>query len=78
MREIWVQPLGWEDPLEKGDAPTPVFWPGEFQDFVVHGVTKSQTRLSNFHFTSLLRGSERWREDAGGGDKGSPHRRPNP
>ena len=20
MREIWVQPLGWEDPLEKGKA----------------------------------------------------------
>ena len=22
--------LGWEDPLEKGKATTPVFWPGEF------------------------------------------------
>ena len=22
--------LGWEDPLEKGKAPTAVFWPGEF------------------------------------------------
>ena len=21
MRETWVQPLGWEDPLEKGKAP---------------------------------------------------------
>ena len=21
---------GWEDPLEKGKVPTPVFWPGEF------------------------------------------------
>ena len=30
MREIWVQSLGWEDPLEKGKAPTPVFSPGEF------------------------------------------------
>ena len=29
MREIWVQSLGWEDPLEKGKAPTPVFSPGE-------------------------------------------------
>ena len=29
MRETWVQPLGWEDPLEKGRLPTPVFWPGE-------------------------------------------------
>ena len=32
MRETWVQPLGWEDPPEKGMAtlPTLVFWPGEF------------------------------------------------
>ena len=30
MRETWVRPLGWEDPLEKGKATTPVFWPGEF------------------------------------------------
>ena len=28
--ETWVQSLGWEDPLEKGRLPTPVFWPGEF------------------------------------------------
>ena len=25
-----VQDLGWEHPLEKGMAPTPVFLPGEF------------------------------------------------
>ena len=30
MQETWVQSLGWEDPLEKGKAPTPGFWPGEF------------------------------------------------
>ena len=30
MRETWVRSLGWEDPLEKGKANTPVFWPGEF------------------------------------------------
>ena len=30
MRETWVQSLGWEDPLEKGKVPTPVFWPKEF------------------------------------------------
>ena len=30
MWETWVQSLGWEDPLEKGMATTPVFWPGEF------------------------------------------------
>ena len=28
--ESWVQSLGWEDPLEKKQLPTPVFWPREF------------------------------------------------
>ena len=30
MWETWVPSLGWKDPLEKGMATTPVFWPGEF------------------------------------------------
>ena len=30
MQETWLQSLGWEDPVEKGTATTPVFWPGEF------------------------------------------------
>ena len=30
MWETWVWSLCWEDPLEKGKVPTPVFWPGEF------------------------------------------------
>ena len=30
MQETWVRSLGWEDPLEKAIATTPVFWPGEF------------------------------------------------
>ena len=30
MWETWVRCLGWEDPLEKGKAIHPVFWPGEF------------------------------------------------
>ena len=30
MQETWVRALGWEDPLEKGKVPTPVFWLGEF------------------------------------------------
>ena len=30
MWETWVQSLGWEDPLEKGMIPTPVFLLGEF------------------------------------------------
>ena len=55
MQEIWVWSLGWEDPLEKGKAgvfSTPVFWPGEFPGSVDHGVTKTWTQLSDFHFTS--------------------------
>jgi len=31
MQETPIQFLGWEDPLEKGTAPTPVFWTGEFR-----------------------------------------------
>ena len=51
-RETWVQSLAWEDPLEKGMATysSVLAWripwteePGE----LVHGVAKSQTRLSN-------------------------------
>ena len=29
MQETWAQSLSWEDPLEKGWQPTPVFVPGE-------------------------------------------------
>ena len=29
MWETWVQSLGWEDLLEKGWQPTPVFLPGK-------------------------------------------------
>ena len=29
VRETWVRFLGWEDPLEEGMQPTPVFLPGE-------------------------------------------------
>ena len=29
MQETCVQSLGWEDPLEEGMQPTPVFLPGE-------------------------------------------------
>ena len=30
-QETPVQALGWEDPLEKGIATTPIFLPGEFR-----------------------------------------------
>ena len=29
VQETWVRSLGWEDPLEEGMQPTPVFLPGE-------------------------------------------------
>ena len=57
MQEPWVQSLGLEDPLEKGMAtwrkeslPTPIFRPEEFHGLYSHGVTKSQTEMSDFHF----------------------------
>ena len=55
LQETWVQSLGWEDPLEEGMQPTPVFLPGEFHGqrslvgYTVHGIAKSQTRLRNQH-----------------------------
>ena len=52
VQETGAQSLGWEDPLEEGMAPTPVFLPGESMDrsawwATVCGVTKSWTQLSN-------------------------------
>ena len=44
--EMWVQSLGWEDPLENS------------VDCIVHGVAKSQTRLSDFHFSLSLENGE--------------------
>ena len=56
MQETWVQSLGWEDPMEKGKATRSNFLArrisAEFHG-LVHRFTKSQTQLSNFHFTLL-------------------------
>ena len=52
MQEIWVWPLGWEDSLEKEKG-----YPLKYSDLenstdcIVHGVTKSRTRLSSFHYS---------------------------
>ena len=46
MQETPVQSLGWDSPLEKGKATHPS---------IVHGVTKSRTWLSNFHFHSAYK-----------------------
>ena len=47
MWETWVRSLGWEDTLAKGTAThsSILSW-----RLYVHGVAKSQTRLSDFHF----------------------------
>ena len=59
MWETWVRYLGWEDPLEEGVAThsSIVAWRilmdrGAWWA-TVHGVAKSQTRLSEFLFTSV-------------------------
>ena len=52
MWETWVQPLGWEDPLEKGKASTPVFWPGKFHGlYSPWGCKESDT--TEWHSLSL-------------------------
>ena len=50
MQEVWVRSLGWEDPLEKGKATHSSLLAWRIPWTVYHGVTKSQTRLSDFHF----------------------------
>ena len=54
MWETWVRPLAWEDPLEEGKG-THLQYSGleNSMDYLVHGVTKSQTQLSNFPFSSV-------------------------
>ena len=53
MQETWIQSLGWEDPLEEGNAThsTILAWrilmDGGAWLATVHGVTKSQTGLSD-------------------------------
>ena len=54
MRETWVQSLGWEDPLEKGKAThsSILAWRIPWTVYSM-GSQKSQTRLLDFHFSSL-------------------------
>ena len=49
MRETWVQSLGWEDLLEKGKATHSSILAWRIPR-TVHGVAKSRTQLSDFHF----------------------------
>ena len=57
MWETWVRSLDWEDPLEKRKATHFSFLAWKIP---VHGVAKSQTQLSDFHFHFLPRGPSRW------------------
>ena len=51
MQETPVQFPGQEDPLEKGTAnPLPYSGLENSMHCIVHGVEKSQTELSEFHF----------------------------
>ena len=54
MWEIWNQSLGWEDSPREGKD-DPLQYPGleNSMDCMVHGVTKSWTQLSDFHFYFL-------------------------
>ena len=54
MRETWVWSLGWEDPLEKRKATHSSILAWRIPWTIVHGVAKSQTWLSDFHFLSLV------------------------
>ena len=54
IQKMRVQSLCWKDSLKKGLATTPVF-PGNSMDrgawwAAFHGVTKSQTQLSDLHY----------------------------
>ena len=49
--EVWVWSLGWEDSLEKGKTTHSNFLAWRIPwNCIVHGVTKSRTRLRDFHF----------------------------
>ena len=51
MWETWVRSLDWEDfPGEGKGYPLQYSGLENSMGYIVHGVAKSQTRLSNFHF----------------------------
>ena len=51
-QETWVRSLDWEDPLEKGEVThsSILAWRIPWT-YTVCGVAKSQTKLSDFHFS---------------------------
>ena len=57
MRETWVQPLSWEDTLEKEmvshSSILETLMDGETWQATVHRVSKSRTRLRTYTFTCM-------------------------
>ena len=53
MQETRVQSLSWEDPLEKGKGTHCSILAWKIPWTTVHGVARSQTQLSSFHFLSM-------------------------
>ena len=55
MQETWVRSMGWEGPAGEGKN-----YPLEYSGLensincIGHGVTKSWTQLSDFHFTNMF------------------------
>ena len=49
MWETWVWSCIGKIPWRRERLPAPVFWPGEFRGLYIHGVSKSQTQLSDSH-----------------------------
>ena len=64
--EVWIQSLGWEDPLEKRKLPTPVFWSGESRGLQSMNLQRVGHDC-NFHFHFSLS-----KEREGGNLLGSP------
>ena len=51
MQKTWVGTPGWDDPLEKGKGYQLQYSGLEnSMDCVIHGVAKTRTQLSDFHF----------------------------
>ena len=75
MRETWVPSLGWEDALEEGMATHTSILACRIPmdrgagQVTVHGVSKSRTQLSDFHFhftfpVDVLRGFNNTQTDS--------------
>ena len=54
MQETWVQSLGWEDPTQEKTTHSNILACRIPWIIQVHGVARSQTWLSDFHFLCIL------------------------